>query len=129
MLKTIIESWPIIVTTAGLLFWMFRIYGKLLSMVKTICDRLDGHDKLHETAALKMNEVGQSFKEIGQSMATFTTIAMCDRCRDACERRNLAQFVEIKGILNEINEKRDDYVAALGDVSCRLGRIEGKLNG
>ena len=110
MLQQIISIWPIVVFLMGLLIGI----GRILHMIKTICDRLDGHDA--------------KFQETATSMQTFITMPMCDRCRDACERRNSAQFAEIKSLLIESSDKRDDYVTALSDVSCRLGRIEGKLD-
>jgi len=102
MLKTIIEIWPVMAALAVILMGLGRALWILDDLVKWkhgIDERLMG----------------------------FQTTSMCDRCRIECEKRNNEHFKEIKTLLSDIYDKRDDYVAALGDVSCRLGRIEGKL--
>lgn len=96
--------------------------GKILSMIKTICVQLKKHDDLIDES---INDVKEINLRLGRD---YPTNDACARCRSACENRNNSQFAEIKTLLTSLNEKRDDLVEALGEVSCRLGRIEGALS-
>ena len=109
MFKQFVENWEIIVFMIGSLVAL----GKLLQSVLPIDKRLvEAEDQLNPKDPSKR----------------LVTISQCEKCRYDCEKRNVEQFRELKVLRTGITEKRDDYVAALGDVSCRLGRIEGKLD-
>jgi|GEM_PF-5656978 len=74
-----------------------------------------------------LKNYGERLDKHDMAIASLTPTSYCEKCRADCERRNARAFMEIKTLLGDISDKRDDYVTALGDVSCRLGRIEGKL--
>jgi len=108
MIKQFLENWGLVTFIIAALIAL----GKMIQMIMSI-------EKWRLSVDSRLNP------ENPQSV--IVTVGMCDKCRMDCERRNIAQFLEIKNLLTDIYNKRDDYVAALGDVSCRLGRIEGKL--
>jgi len=109
MVKQFIENWGIIVFIIGSLVAL----GKLLQMVKATQEWIVKAD-------VQINPKDPENRLV--------TVSMCDKCRADCERHNTAAIAEIKSILIDSYNKRDELVAALGDVSCRLGRIEGKLD-
>jgi len=108
------DLWPVVVAAVILLVGI----GKILSMINSICNRLDKHD-------VAMADANNEQNDIKKQMVLFTTTAMCDRCRDACERRNAVQLGEIKRMLSDFGDKRDTMVEAIGSMSCRIGTLEG----
>jgi hypothetical protein len=85
-----------------------------------------------------MNQICRTLKEhsielkiIHERESLYCQHIECEKFRNSCAARNDKQFAEIKGMLNAMDSKRensrDDAQALLADISCRMGRIEGKL--
>jgi len=108
VVKQFIENWGIIVFIIGSLVAL----GKLLQMVKATQEWIVKAD-------VQINPKDPENRLV--------TVGMCDKCRADCERHNTVIMGDIKAMLVDGYNKRDELVTALGDVSCRLGRIEGKL--
>lgn len=70
-------------------------------------------------------------KFLREQSGTYCNHAECEKYRETCASRNEKRFDEIKSMLTAMDDKRegsrDDTQALLADVSCRLGRIEGKM--
>lgn len=113
MEKFIHDNWTQIVFVAATIFG----FGKGWQLISIMCKTL----KEHSSELKYLREIG----------ATYCNHAECEKYRDSCAARNDRRFDEIKTMLQAMDTKRensrDDTQALLADVSCRLGRIEGKL--
>ncbi|HAX96520.1 MAG TPA: hypothetical protein DCY35_08380 [Prolixibacteraceae bacterium] len=78
-----------------------------------------------------LKEHSLELKVIREQQAIFCKQTDCEKYRESCASRNEKRFDEIKSMLTAMDDKRegsrDDTQALLADVSCRLGRIEGKM--
>lgn len=113
MENTIRENWPQIVFVAATIFGFGKGWQLFNIMYRTL--------KEHST----------ELKFLREQSGTYCNHAECEKYRESCAVRNDRRFDEIKGMLQSMDAKRensrDDTQALLSDVSCRLGRIEGKL--
>ena len=107
-IRTITEIISTLTFCGGALLTMFRMHAKLISAIDTIELRVKSVE----------NKVESS----------------CDSCakyRTACNTQIDGRFKEIKDYLREIDNKRQsdnkDISEILSDISCRLGRIDGRL--
>ena len=85
-----------------------------------------------------MNEICRSLKEhshelkfLREQHSAFCSHSECEKYRQSCAERNDKQFADLKVLLRSMDDRRensrDDTQALLSDISCRMGRIEGKL--
>lgn len=115
MEKFIIGYWPQIVFAIAVIFG----FGKGWQSMNQICRTLTEHSR--------------ELKAFREQHELFCKHAECEKFRDNCAARNDKQFAEIKVLLNAMDVRRessrDDTQAILSDISCRMGRLEGKLEG
>ena len=112
-METITKYWPQLTFAALTLIG----FGKGLQLFNIMCKTLEDHSKKLQT--------------LQSQQVDYCTHIFCEKYRDSCASRNDKRFDELKNLLQAMDGKRetgrDDMNALLADVSCRLGRIEGKL--
>ena len=114
MVENLIKNyWPQLTFVALTLIGFGKGWQSLNVMFKT----LEDHSKKLQT--------------LQSQQVDYCTHIFCEKYRDSCASRNDKRFDELKNLLQAMDGKRetgrDDMNALLADVSCRLGRIEGKL--
>ena len=92
-------------------------FGKVWQLFNVMCRTLREHS--------------EELKTIREQQAIYCKHAECEKYRESCAARNDRRFDEIKTMLTAMDLKRegsrDDTQALLADISCRMGRLEGKL--
>jgi len=115
MEKIIINYWPQLTFAIAVIFG----FGKGWQSMNQICKTLTEHSR--------------ELKVFREQQILFCQHTECEKYRDSCAARNDKQFMEIKAMLAAMDHRRestrDDIQALLADISCRMGRIEGKLEG
>ena len=109
------DYWPQLVFAILTVFG----FGKGWQTISVMCKTLEEHS--------------DALKETRENQGFLCTHTECEKTRESCMTRNEKQFIELKGMLLAMDNRRevarDDVQTILTDIFCRMGRLEGKIEG
>lgn len=126
-MESVLKYWPVIIGVISAIsatITLVFVLGKIWQNIKHLCN--------------SFNRLSAEFAQYKDQAAEYCRRGECKTFRDECAARHEKVFHEIKHALEIMDAKREssredaadtlkETNQMLADISCRLGRIEGKV--